>query len=86
MYDSYSLELTVSNAYTACVQPRAGSFLKNTVTDIHRFVVFYASPAFHVSAIVLGVEGRDTFIILHSVSTGFEKARPPTPGEIATFC
>jgi hypothetical protein len=77
VYDSYSLELTVSNAYTACVQPRAGSFLKNTVTDIHRFVVFYASPAFHVSAIVLGVDGRDTFIIFTQCVHRFRES-PPT--------
>ena len=67
MYDSYSLELTVSNACTACVQPRAGSFLKDTVTDIRRCVAFYASPALHVLAIVLGVEGRDTYYFTQCV-------------------
>ena len=63
VYDSYSLELTVSNASTACVQPRAGSFLKTLPLIYINVSPFYACPVFHVSAIVLGVDGRDTFII-----------------------
>ena len=87
VYDSYSLELTVSNASTACVQPRAGSFLKTLLLIYINVSPFNACPVFHVSAIVLGVDGRDTFIIFTQCVHRFRaKARPPTPGEIAMFC